>query len=41
MNLVNIAKHLLYLTEREFSGENSRTNADEIAASEKLFEVLK
>jgi len=34
MNLVNIAKHLLYLTEREFSDEGSRPNADEIAASE-------
>ncbi|CAF0773412.1 unnamed protein product [Rotaria sordida] len=41
MNLVNIAKHLLYLTEREFSNEGSRTSADEIAASEQLFEVLK
>ncbi|CAF1264499.1 unnamed protein product [Rotaria magnacalcarata] len=33
--------HLLYLTEREFSDENSGTSADEIAASEQLFEVLK
>ncbi|CAF5026473.1 unnamed protein product [Rotaria sp. Silwood1] len=41
MNLVNIAKYLLYLTEREFSNEGSRTSADEIAASEQLFEVLK
>ena len=40
MNLVNIVKHLLYLTEREFSDEDSRTSADEIAASEQLFEVL-
>ncbi|CAF3015628.1 unnamed protein product [Rotaria sp. Silwood2] len=41
MNLVNIAKHLLYLPEREFSNEGSRTSADEIVASEQLFEVLK
>ncbi|CAF2622459.1 unnamed protein product [Rotaria sp. Silwood2] len=41
MNLVNIAKHLFYLTKREFSDEESRTSADEIAAAEKLFEVLK
>lgn len=33
--------HLLYLTKREFSDENSRTSANEIAASEQLFEVLK
>jgi hypothetical protein len=39
MNLVNIAKYLLYLTEREFSDDDSRTNADDIAAAEKLFEV--
>ncbi|CAF1469635.1 unnamed protein product [Rotaria sordida] len=41
MNLINIAKHLLYLTEREFDNENSTTTADEIFASEQLFEVLK
>ncbi|CAF2488480.1 unnamed protein product [Rotaria sp. Silwood2] len=41
MNFVNIVKYLLYLTVREFSDEYSRTSADEIAASEQLFEVLK
>ncbi|CAF2080105.1 unnamed protein product [Rotaria magnacalcarata] len=41
MNLINIAKHLLYLTEREFSDDDSKTSADEIAASQQLFEVLK
>ncbi|CAM4907822.1 unnamed protein product [Rotaria socialis] len=41
MNLINIAKHLLYLTEREFSDDDSKTSADEIAASQQLFDVLK
>lgn len=41
MNLINIAKHLLYLTEREFSDDDSKTSADEIAASQQLLEVLK
>ncbi|CAF3725946.1 unnamed protein product [Rotaria magnacalcarata] len=41
MNLINIAKHLLYLTKREFSDDDSKTGADEIAASQQLFEVLK
>ncbi|CAF4778275.1 unnamed protein product [Rotaria socialis] len=33
--------HLLYLTEREFSDDDSKTSADEIAASQQLFDVLK
>ena len=41
MNLINIAKHLLYLTEREFSDDDSKTSTDEIAAAQQLFEVLK
>jgi len=41
MNLVNIAKHLLHLTKMEFGSEDSRTSADEIFASQQLFEILK
>ncbi|CAF4721182.1 unnamed protein product, partial [Rotaria sp. Silwood1] len=41
MNLVNIAKHLLYLTQSEFDCKNSTPNDDEIFASQKLFEILK
>lgn len=41
MNLSNIAKHLLYLTRTEYGSENSATTAGEIAAAERLFEVLK
>ncbi|CAF1189633.1 unnamed protein product [Rotaria sp. Silwood1] len=41
MNLINIAKHLLYLTQLEFSSEDSPTSADEIFASQQLFEILK
>ncbi|CAF4432785.1 unnamed protein product, partial [Rotaria sp. Silwood2] len=41
MNLVNIAKHLLHLTQLEFCFENSPTSADEMFASQQLFEILK
>ncbi|CAF1323221.1 unnamed protein product [Didymodactylos carnosus] len=41
MNLVNIAKHLLHLTKMEFGSEDSTTSADEIFASQQLFEILK
>lgn len=41
MNLLNIAKHLLYLAETEYTSENSATTADEIFAAERLFEILK
>ncbi len=41
MNLLNIAKHLLYLAQTEHGPENSSTTADEILAAERLFEVLK
>ncbi|CAF4899008.1 unnamed protein product, partial [Rotaria sp. Silwood1] len=41
MNLLNIVKHLLYLTQTEFGSENSSTTADEILTAERLFEVLK
>lgn len=41
MNLVNIAKHLLHLTQMEFHFQNSTTSEDEILASQQLFEILK
>jgi hypothetical protein len=41
MNLVNIAKHLLHLTQMKFHLENSTTTEDEILASQQLFETLK
>ncbi|CAF3759484.1 unnamed protein product [Rotaria sp. Silwood1] len=41
MNLINIAKHLLCLTQLEFSSEDSPASADEIFASQQLFEILK
>ncbi|CAF3310185.1 unnamed protein product [Rotaria sp. Silwood2] len=41
MNLLNIAKHLLYLAETEYTPENSATTTDEVLAAERLFEVLK
>ncbi|CAF2909990.1 unnamed protein product [Rotaria sp. Silwood2] len=41
MNLVNITKHLLYLTKTEFGSANSVTSADEFFAAQQLFEVLK
>jgi len=41
MNLLNIAKHLLYLTQTEYGSENSSTTTDEILTAERLFEVLK
>ncbi|CAF0888295.1 unnamed protein product [Rotaria sordida] len=41
MNLVNIAKHLLYLTQSEFGFEASTANEDEIFASQQLFKILK
>ena len=41
MNLVNIAKHLLHLTQIEFHFENSTTSEDEVLASQQLFEILK
>ncbi|CAF4360959.1 unnamed protein product [Rotaria sp. Silwood2] len=41
MNLVNIAKHLLYLTQSEFGFKDSTPSDDEIFASQQLFEILK
>ena len=41
MNLINIAKDLLYLTQMEFHFENSTTGGDEILASQQLLEILK
>ena len=41
MNLLNIAKHLLYLAQTEFGSENSATIDDEVFAAGQLFEVLK
>ncbi|CAF1538898.1 unnamed protein product, partial [Rotaria sp. Silwood1] len=41
MNLLNIVKHILHLTENEYDSENSPTTTDEIFAAERLFEVLK
>ena len=42
MNLLNVANHLVLLTDREFGSERkSALTVDEVAASEKLFEVLK
>ncbi|CAF0943834.1 unnamed protein product [Rotaria sordida] len=41
MNLVNIAKHPLYLTQLEFGFEASIPNDDEIFASQQLFRILK
>ena len=36
MNLVNITKHLLYLTQAEFGSANSMTSADEIFVAQQL-----
>ncbi|CAF1224691.1 unnamed protein product [Rotaria sordida] len=41
MNLLNIAKHLLHLTQTEYGSENSATTTDEIFVAERLFQVLK
>ena len=41
MNLVNIGKHVLYLTQIEFHFENSTAGEEEILASQQLFEILK
>ncbi|CAF5148341.1 unnamed protein product, partial [Rotaria sp. Silwood1] len=41
MNLLNVAKHLLYLAQTEYGSENSVATTDEIFVSEQLFEVLK
>ena len=41
MNLVSIAKHLLYLTQSEFGFKDSTPSDDEIFASQQLFEILK
>jgi len=41
MNLVNIAKHLLYLAQTEFGSGNSAITTDEIVIAQRLFEVLK
>ncbi len=41
MNVLNIAKHLLYLAQTEYGSGNSPTTTDEIFAAERLFEVLK
>ncbi|CAF1325206.1 unnamed protein product [Rotaria magnacalcarata] len=41
MNLLNIAKHLLHLTQTGYGSENSAANTDEIFVAERLFEILK
>jgi len=41
MNLVNIAKHLLHLTQMEFHFQNSTTTEHVVLASQQLFELLK
>ncbi len=41
MNLVNIAKHLFYLIQSEFSFDASTPSDDEIFASQQLFKILK
>ncbi|CAF1142109.1 unnamed protein product [Rotaria sordida] len=41
MNLVKIAKHLLYLTQSEFGFEDSTPNDNGIFASQQLFKILK
>jgi len=41
MNLLNIVKNLLYLTQTEYGYEHSAITTDEIFASKQLFEVLK
>ncbi|CAF1475898.1 unnamed protein product, partial [Rotaria sp. Silwood1] len=41
MNLLNIVKHILHLTENEYDSENSPTTTDDIFAAERIFEVLK
>ena len=41
MNLVNITKHLLYLTQAEFDSANSTTSADEVFAAQQLLKALK
>ncbi|CAF4030805.1 unnamed protein product [Rotaria sp. Silwood1] len=41
MDLVNIAKHLLHLTQMEYGFEDSIPSTDEIFASQQLFEILK
>ncbi|CAF0978368.1 unnamed protein product [Rotaria sp. Silwood1] len=41
MNLLNITKYLLDLTQTKFESENSSTTTDEIFAAERLFEVVK
>jgi hypothetical protein len=41
MNLVNIVKHLLHLTQSKFYFDNTPINADEIFPSQQLFEILK
>ena len=41
MNLLNIAKHLVFLTEKSFPYETSQTSGNEISTAEQLFEVLK
>ena len=41
MNLVNITKHLLYLTQEEFGSANPMTSVNELFAAQQLFEALK
>ncbi|CAF2879751.1 unnamed protein product [Rotaria sp. Silwood2] len=41
MDLVNIAKHLLHLTQMEYGFEDSIPSTDEVFASQQLFEILK
>ncbi|CAF1075577.1 unnamed protein product [Rotaria sordida] len=41
MNLLNITKHLVYLTQTEYGYEHSAITTDEICASKQLFQVLK
>ena len=41
MNLVNVAKYLLYLSENNFGSVNDVTSFNEIFATQQLFEILK
>ncbi len=41
MNVLNIAKHLLYLAQTEYGSGHSAIPTDEIFAAERLFEILK
>ena len=39
--MLNIAKHLLHLTQIEFGFEDTKPTADEIFASQQFFKILK